>query len=407
MMRLPRAILFDTTKAILQSSVILSASEESGVSACGLGSRPRSFVPQDDTAFRWRRHYASRGWLVPLLLAVALAVSVTTLSGTSSTAQESTPSSSQSTAISPVEAASTWLREQQDASGGFLGFSGEPDPGTTTDAVIALYAAQQRDPAAAASLDAALAYLDREENGAAYAETGPGQAAKLALAAVTGGHDPRDFAGLNLVAAMTAPLATPVPDGIGGIYGDDLYDHALVLIALTAAGEAIPDAALEPLGTTQGADGGWAFDGSTAAGAADSNTTALVIQALVAAGLGDDPMVDRAVAFLSTLLAPDGGFAYGPADPLVADANSTALVLQALIAAGEDPASAEWGNAPLALARFQTPSGGLRYMAADEEPNLLATVQAIPAIEGFSLPVVRACAEGETAEGCIRLEPAA
>ena len=38
---------------------------------------------------------------------------------------------------------------------------------------------------------------------------------------------------------MTAPLATPVPEGIGGIYGDDLYDHALVLIALTAAGEAI------------------------------------------------------------------------------------------------------------------------------------------------------------------------
>ena len=89
---------------------------------------------------------------------------------------------SESAAMSPVEAASTWLREQQDASGGFFGLSGEPDPGTTTDAVMALYAAQQRDPAAAASLDAALAYLEREENGAAYArdrsrtggEAGPG-----------------------------------------------------------------------------------------------------------------------------------------------------------------------------------------------------------------------------------------
>jgi hypothetical protein len=118
-------------------------------------------------------------------------------------------------------------------------------------------------------------------------------------------------------------------------------------------------------------------------------------------------MVDRALAFLATLLAPDGGFAYGPADPLVADANSTALVLQALIAAGEDPASREWGNAPLALAFFQTPSGGLRYMASDEEPNLLATVQAIPAMEGLSLPLVRVCAEGDDAEGCISLEPAA
>ena len=72
-----------------------------------------------------------------------------------------------------------------------------------------------------------------------------------------------------------------------------------MLIALTAAGEAIPDAALEPVRTAQGEDGGWAFDGSTAPGAADSNTTALVIQALVAAGHGDDPMVDRALAFLS------------------------------------------------------------------------------------------------------------
>ena len=55
-----------------------------------------------------------------------------------------------------------------------------------------------------------------------------------------------------------------------------------MLIALTAAGEAIPDAVLEPLRTAQGEEGGWAFDGSIAPGAADSNTTALVIQALVA-----------------------------------------------------------------------------------------------------------------------------
>jgi hypothetical protein len=337
-----------------------------------------------------------------------LAASVLPLFETASMAQEATPGAlSESAAMSPVEAASTWLREQQDASGGFLGLSGEPDPGTTTDAVLALYAAQRRDPAASASLDTAVAYLEREENGAAYARTGPGQAAKLALAAVTGGRDPRDFAGLDLVAAMTAPLATPVPEGIGGIYGDDLYDHALVLLALTAAGEVIPDEALEPVRVAQGDDGGWAFDGSTTPGAADSNTTALVVQALVAAGHGDDPMIDRALAFLSTLLAPDGGFAYGPADPLVADANSTALVLQALIAAGEDPASSEWGNAPPALALFQTPTGGLRYMAADEEPNLLATVQAIPAMVGLSLPVARMCAEGDAAEGCVRLEPAA
>jgi hypothetical protein len=342
-----------------------------------------------------------------VFLTVSLIASALTLPGPASSAQEATPTAlPESSAMSPVEAAAVWLLEQQDASGGFLGFSAEPDPGTTTDAVMALYAARDRDPEAAASLDSAVAYL--EEHGAAYAATGPGQAAKLALAAVAGGHDPRDFAGLDLVAAMTEPLATPIPDGVAGIYGDDLYDHALVLIALSAAGEAIPEAALEPLRVAQGEDGGWAYGGSTDPGAADSNTTALVIQALVAGGNGDDSMIDRALAFLPTLLAPDGGFAYGPADLLVADANSTALVLQALIAAGEDPSSPAWGDAPLALALFQSPSGGLRYMMTDDEPNLLATVQAIPAMAGMPVPVVQACAEDEgDAEGCIVLEPAA
>ncbi len=356
---------------------------------------PREILRSNDDGRNalWGRSAFSH--LLPRFVAMVFTVSVTILSGATSTAQEATPGAlSESIAMSPVEAASTWLREQQDTSGGFLGFSGEPDPGTTTDAVMALFAAQRRDPAAAAALGAAMSYLEGEETGAAYAETGPGQAAKLALAAVTGGRDPRDFAGMDLVAAMAAPLATPVPDGIAGIYGDDLYDHALVLIALVAAGEEISDSALEPLRAAQAEDGGWAFDGATAPGAADSNTTALVIQALVASGHGDDPMVELALAFLATLLVPEGGFAYGPADPLVPDANSTALVLQALIAAGEDPASPEWGDAPLALARFQTPSGGVRYMTADEEPNLLATVQAIPALEGLSLLIVRACAEG-------------
>jgi hypothetical protein len=369
---------------------------------------PRAILRNIDNEYISFRGRSVLPRFVRFFLTVWLAASLTTLSGTASAAQVATPSApAETAAMSPVVAASTWLREQQDTSGGFFGLSGESDPGTTTDAVMALYAAQQSDPAATASLDAALAYLEREETGAAYARIGPGQAAKLAVAAVAGGRDPRHFAGLDLVTAMTAPLATPVPGGMGGIYGDDLYDHALVLIALTAAGEAIPDAVLEPLRTAQGEEGGWAFDGSIAPGAADSNTTALVIQALVAADYGDDLMVDRGLAFLSTLLASNGGFAYGPADPLVADANSTALVLQALIAAGEDPTTPEWGNAPMALARFQTPSGGLRYMAADEEPNLLATVQAIPAMEGLSLPVARACAGSDDTENCIPLQPAA
>ena len=344
------------------------------------------------------------------LLATLLMVAALLVAPAIAHAQEATPAASlaASPAEDPLAAASAWLRAQQDASGGFPGYSGEVDPGATIDAVLALSAAQESDPEAAATLAAAVAYLETE--GLPYSQTGAGQAARLALAAIAGGRDPRAFGGVDLLAAIAAVPTTTVEHPIPGIYGDDLYDHALALIALAAAGETVPDSALQPFRDMQNDAGGWAFDGSTDAAAADSNTTALVIQALAATGRGDDHMVEDGLAFLRTLLAPDGsGFAYGPAAPLVADANSTALAVQALIAAGQDPASPEWGNAARALASFQLPDGGLRYLASDEEPNLLATLQAIPALAGMPLPVATACAAGETPEedGCVPLAPAA
>jgi hypothetical protein len=314
----------------------------------------------------------------------------------------------------PVDIASSltlathWLLEQQEESGGFLGYSGEVDASSTAAAVLALYAARKGDGAAADSIEKAMTYLD--QSGGEYAAAGPGQAANLVLAVIAGGRNPRDFAGEDLIAALSALPATPVPSGLAGIYGDDLYDHALVLIALVAAGETVPDVALDPIRAAQAENGGWAYDGATDPSAADSNTTSLIIQALVAAGHGDDPMVERALSFLHTLQAPDGsGFAYGPADPLQADANSTALVVQALIAADEDPSSQRWGNAMTALLRFQTSGGGFRYLGGDSEANLFATVQAMPAVAGLPLPVIAVCEAHETSDdsGCVELAPAA
>jgi hypothetical protein len=351
----------------------------------------------------------TRGLLVALLVIAALGGGALQ-TPSAVRAEDATPpvESTTSTATTALAAASAWLRTRQGKDGGFLGYSGEPDPGVTTDAVLALYAAGDADQAAAAALASAIDYL--EKNGADYAAMGAGQAAKLAMAAVAGGRDPREFAGMNLIAVLEAPAMTPVAEHIPGICGNDLYDHALVILALAAAGEAAPADAIAPFRDRQGADGGWAYDGSTEAGAADSNTTALVIQALAASRHGDDEMVQRGLTFLKTLLVPDGtGFAFQAADPLLADANSTAMVLQALLAVGEDPTAAEWGNVPQALAKFQTADGGLRYMANDEEPNLLATVQGIPALAGRPLPVASACGGGEAQEsdGCVHLAPAA
>jgi hypothetical protein len=314
-------------------------------------------------------------------------------------ARQATPAASPAALpADPLAASTAWLLAQQDASGGFPGYSGELDAGVTTDAVMALAAAADSNPDAATAIERAVAYL--AANGAAYARTGAGQAAKLALAAVAGGRDPRSFAGVDLLAEMQNPPTTSVENPISGIWGDSLYAHALVILAFSAVGELPPDAALEPLRATQGADGGWAFDGSTAAGVADSNTTSMVIQALVAAGFGDSDLIPPALAFLEALRAPDGsGYAYGPGDPLTADSNSTALVAQALIAANADAS-----GALAALAAYQLPDGSLRYLPADTDTNLLSTIQAIPALAGKALPVVTACpVAGEASANCVPL----
>lgn len=289
-----------------------------------------------------------------------------------------------------------FLLDQQGEEGGFLGLEGEPDPGITIDAVFALKAAGQRGIDTSAAVDRALVYL--EAAGGAYAEQGVGQSAKLALAAIAGGKDPLEFGDdrRNLVADLTTPPASPMSTPLAGpasLFGESVYSHALVLLAVSAANVPVPAEAIEALRETQLEDGAWGFTGTTEPDTGDSNTTALVIQALVATGNGTDPMIDPALSYLRSLQNEQGQVLFQAGQPEMADANSTALTVQALIAIGQDPTSAEWRNAARGLAAFQNDSGGFRYVDTEPADNLLATVQAIPAQAGFSLPVATACDE--------------
>src|SRR5689334_8346455 len=178
-----------------------------------------------------------------------------------------------------LSAAAAWLSGQQQADGGFAGFSGKSDPGATTDAIIALGAARQAGVDVERPLAAALAWLAKNDQ--SYAATGSGQRAKLVLAAVAAGIDPRAFGDIRPAATPAAVEPASATPAIPGVYGDDLYDHALVVLALAAAGETVPADAIDVLRRTQQPAGGWATDGSPAA-KADSNTTATIVQALVA-----------------------------------------------------------------------------------------------------------------------------
>jgi hypothetical protein len=308
-------------------------------------------------------------------------------------AQDATPAGTP--AAGPgLDAAVEWLVAQQQPDGGFLGFSGESDPGAATDAVIALAAA--RNARIEVDLASAVGYL--ESTAIDYSQSGTGQAAKLTLAIIAAGGDPRDVGGIDALS-----LVENGQNPETGIYGMGIFDQALSILAIVAGGGDVPESAIEALRETQIEDGSWAFDGKPDVGAGDTNTTAMVIQALVAAGAGDDSIVQPALDYLKTQQVETGAFGYQSADPMVADANSTALVVQAIIAVGEDPASDEWGNAAAALAAFQNPSGAFRYNDDTPDDNLFATVQAIPAIAGFALPIMPA----ETGEATPEASPAA
>ncbi|MFM9105139.1 MAG: cell wall anchor protein [Chloroflexota bacterium] len=299
-----------------------------------------------------------------------------------------------------LTAASGWLRSQQLPEGGFTGFSGEADPSFTALAIVALAAAAAADPANAAAITRAAGWL--EGQAADYAAQGPGAAAIAAAAAVAAGRDPVSFGGADLVAGMSVPLPEGAEPAAPGLLGNDVNDHAEIMLGLAAAGRPVDPALVAALEGARSEDGGWSYDAQPGAGVMDSNTTALVIQACAAAGEPGRALLPGAVRALARFLVPGKGYAYQLTEPLVADANSTALVIQALIAAGEDPASAAWGDAPAALAGFANPDGSFTFMAGDPEPSLYAALQAIPALAGKPLPVARLCASGEeAASGCV------
>lgn len=322
--------------------------------------------------------------LLAILMSAGLAMVLVVSGGSTAVAFQATPAASGESGAD-LQAATDWLIGQQDASGAWIGFSGEPEVSITVDALIALVAAQLRGFDVGTSIDDAVGYLESDDGALVYAQSGIGPAAKLVNGIVAYGGNPSDISGINPLI-----LVEMGQDTESGFYGSGVFDHALSLLALGATGTEVPEEAITTLENTRTPEGGWSFDGETAEGAADSNTTALVIMGLVAAGLGDSPLVGDALAYLQTTLVGDTGATFQSGDGAVADANSTALVIQAVIAVGDDPGSNGWGDLESALASFQNESGAFFYNETDTSDNLFATAQAIPAAAGFALPIVTA-----------------
>ena len=265
-----------------------------------------------------------------------------------------------------------WLISQQLDDGSFPGFDGEGDPGATTDAIVAMVAAGDADD----EIEAARDYLDDVAD--EYSAT-QGGAAKLLLAYSAAGVDGSDI--VDLI------VDREIEDSV---YDEQIFIHATAILALASAGETIPDPAVDFLLETQIEDGSWAFTGDTDLGMGDTNTTAMVIQALIQAGIENSEVIDSAIDYLESAQLDDGSFVYAidAEDPPLGDSNSTALSIQAMIAVGVDEDDERIVAAHEALRGFQNESGALGYREDMPDDNALSTAQGLPAMLNNPLPVV-------------------
>lgn len=213
-----------------------------------------------------------------------------------------------------------------------------------------------------------------------------GKTGKAILAVVAAGADPANFAGRDLPARLAA-LYHPAT----GAYGDGAtFGQALAMLAVAASGNSVPAAATAWLASLQGGDGSWSYGSvAPAAGDGDTNSTAIALMALGAAGVHSAD--SAALTYLSSQQVSGGGFAYSTAWGATSDPDSDAVVLQALLAVGQDPEGPAWsqpsGNVLTDLRAMQGADGGFVYPGWGESAFVTSQVPAALMRVPYGAPV--------------------
>ncbi|MFL6101512.1 MAG: hypothetical protein ACJ71T_16320 [Actinomycetales bacterium] len=308
-----------------------------------------------------------------------------------------------------------YLARQITANGGFIAPFGAPDLSNTAYSVLGLHAAGVGGTASGQ----AIAWLKTQVATGLAGSDGrddPGRLGFTILAAVSAGEDPRHFGGSqaknNLVGRLLATARTSGSDA--GLFGtsDPTFDGAFrqgaALAALRSAGVAKTRVAPELAWLTgqQCANGMWTSyrpsvatpcppaDPNTFSGP-DTNSTGLAIQGLAA--YGEQPRRAHTLATFHAIQSPDGGFPFLTATGQTSDPNSTALSIQGLLADGVGTGLTAFrvgGATPYdALAAYQLGCSapardrGAFFFPGVAGANVLATVQAVPAMAKATLPV--------------------
>lgn len=331
-----------------------------------------------DSSRFWSYHYWDGGWQMYMVGASNSTLSSGAVEGWAWGAGDPPPPVTAETLA--AEAALQWLRGQQ-AANGSIGNSA----GATVDVVLSAVAAGHNPWLWRSAQNHSL--LDwLFVNGPAYANNSAAAAGKLTVGLVAAGVDPRTFGSLNLVATINSSY-TPAT----GAFGTTVQDQAWAMLGLAAAGEPVPPAAVARLASLANADGGW---GWTTGMSSDVDSTAVAVQALIAAGEAPtSSAVAGGLAYMrnAQLTNTNGGFPSAPDQPwgTRSNTNSTAYAVQAILAAGQDPLSAAWtitATHPISyLLGQQLPSGAFIYQ--DPPANLIATQQVVPALVGKPFPL--------------------
>ena len=162
----------------------------------------------------------------------------------------------------------------------------------------------------------------------------------LIQAVVAAGLNPSSFGGVNLLTTLKGMYTAPASTATARHSPSRSPSRAW-----SPPARPVPAAAVHHLVAAQDSDGGWDYllikddpNGSTNFDTSDTNSTAMVLMALNAAGTHSRNA--SALAWLHTQQDGDGGFPYQAGAGT--DPDSTALVLQALIATGQNPEASAW-----------------------------------------------------------------
>jgi len=247
--------------------------------------------------------------------------------------------------VTPAAAASQPTFNRADAAAGWLArqmvdgdhFEAEfggfvfPDQGLTIDAIFAFASAKTADNFGAAATtwlaqpDILTGYI-----GDGVLESYAGPTAKVALAAEVRGIDPAGFGGVDLITRLRGLQQPSGRFSDRSAFGDfsNAFSQSLAILALDRTAPGAPAAAVSFLAGTRCPNGGYPLFFGQASCISDVDSTAMAVQALLAA----EDIADAipGLQWLVSVQRADGGFVNSGGTP---NANSTGLAGQAFRAA--------------------------------------------------------------------------